>query len=106
MRNGMTKFLLTVSAFLTLAPATALALRPDCDWWCTANDGIAFCSDRCTIPYTIQVITCGEWVASYGYQYPEATCAPSVAAPEDSDADRMQDSDEDAEETCRAPARE
>lgn len=108
MRKLMLKSLLTVSAVLTLAPATALALRPDCDGWCTASEhGIAFCSTLCTIPWSIQVITCGEWVAYYGYQYPDATCAPGVSAPEESSASEesaaamTQDSEEGPEWVCR-----
>lgn len=104
MRKLMMKSLLTVSAVLSLAPATALALRPDCDVSCTEHDGVVTpCSTLCTKPWSIEVVTCGQWVATYGYQYPDNTCAPSFAAPEASCDAVAQDSEEGSEEVCREP---
>ncbi|NOK34440.1 hypothetical protein D7W79_11950 [Corallococcus exercitus] len=104
MRKLMMKSLLTVSAVLSLTPATALALFPDCDTWCTEIEhSIVPCSWRCTKPFTSQTTTCGEWVASYGYQYPDAVCAPGFAAPEASCDAVTQDSEEGSEEVCREP---
>ncbi|RKH43606.1 hypothetical protein [Corallococcus sicarius] len=103
MRKLMMKFLLTVSAVLTLAPAPALALRPPCDTRCTELNGvIAPCSVLCTKPWSIELLTCGEWVASYGHMYPDNICAPGLAPEASCDA-VAQDSEDGSEEVCREP---
>ncbi|RKH52304.1 hypothetical protein [Corallococcus llansteffanensis] len=117
MRKLMMKSLLTVSAVLSLVPAPALALFPDCDQTCIVHEGgtIAPCSTYCTKPWTAQRTTCGVWVASYGWQYPDAICAPGLASeessapeessvPEESSAAVTQDSEEGAEWVCREPS--
>ncbi|WP_147468426.1 hypothetical protein [Corallococcus interemptor] len=98
------KSLMAVSAVLTLAPTSALARWPDCDLWCTEIEhSIVPCSWHCTKPFGYEFTTCGEWVASYGYQYPDAVCAPGIAAPEASCDAMTQDSEEGSEDVCRAP---
>lgn len=98
------KSLMAVWAVLSLAPAPALARLPDCDWSCTVFEGVTTpCSTQCSKPWGGAPITCGEWMASYGYQYPDNTCAPGFVAPEASCDTVTQDSLEGSEEACREP---
>jgi hypothetical protein len=74
-------------AALALAPLSALALPPDCDVRCTSAIP---CRIVCAIPWTMQVVTCGAWVADYD---PSAACAPGLTA-EDREEEQLFSSEE------------
>lgn len=57
------KSLLAGLAALALAPASASALPPDCDYQCTETPA---CWLVCTVPWGSRVITCGEWYEDWG----------------------------------------
>ena len=97
------KSLLASAAVLTLAPASALALPPDCDVKCT---GTASCSSICAKPWSFEVLTCGEWLADYGDIY-GGSCNPSLSPTlDEEDASVAPDEDftGDSEWDCRESA--
>ncbi|QSQ18794.1 hypothetical protein JY651_25890 [Pyxidicoccus parkwayensis] len=88
-----------LAAVLTLAPLSALALPQDCDLACDADSS---CSLRCALPWSFQVVTCGQWVERYD---PTATCAPDFDSTlEDESAAVTQDSADGSEWVCSEPA--
>ncbi|MCK8502904.1 MULTISPECIES: hypothetical protein [Myxococcus] len=77
-------------AALALAPLSALALPQDCDVRCVSSTP---CRIVCAIPWSMQVVTCGVWVADYD---PGAACAPGLTAetPEEAQLFSSEEADE------------
>ncbi|PTL80312.1 hypothetical protein [Vitiosangium sp. GDMCC 1.1324] len=96
--KSFTKSLLASAAVLTLMPLSALALPLDCDDACTDTTP---CSDRCAIPWSFQVVTCGKWL---DYD-PSSSCAPGVTSTEEEESATVtQDSADGSEWECRESA--
>ncbi|MCY1015560.1 hypothetical protein [Pyxidicoccus sp. MSG2] len=92
-----------LAAVLTLAPLSALALPPDCDVKCT---GTASCSGICAKPWSVEIITCGEWVEDYGEIF-GGSCTPSLSPALDEEAASVgpgQDFSDESEWDCRESA--
>ncbi|WP_164016381.1 hypothetical protein [Pyxidicoccus trucidator] len=97
--NLFAKTLLAGAAALVLAPMSALALPPDCSQErCNASTP---CWIVCALPWSMQVVTCEEWVTEYEW----GTCASDAR---DTDEDELssafrQDDSTHAESVCSEP---
>ncbi|MFP2906034.1 hypothetical protein ACLESD_13435 [Pyxidicoccus sp. 3LFB2] len=99
--NLFSKTLLAGAAALVLAPMSALALPPDCSQE-RCNESTP-CWLRCALPWSMQVVTCEEWVTEYEW----GTCASDALGPDEeelSSAAGQQDDSASTEWECREPA--
>ncbi|MFY2559299.1 hypothetical protein ACN469_16825 [Corallococcus terminator] len=88
--NLLPKSLFAGLAALVLAPLSASALPPDCSQdRCNENEP---CWLVCAIPWSMQVVTCGEWVTEWEY----GTCGGAARDTEEAELSSSESSRDDA----------